>query len=268
MKTDKNLEVYLSEIKRFPLLSSREERELSREIKRGNKYALEELIKCNLRLSLRIAYRYNPTNLPLLDLIQIANLGLIKAAEKYDYKKGRFSTIASYYIEGYIKNAFRDTSSQIKIPQWLKKHIKKARGVIKQQGHFLADKEVAEQCGIGYKHLKLVFSALTVKSPRSLEENLSSNREQFTLSRIINNGILNYSEIDTKLDIRILLEELTKEEAYIINKKYGLGGYKEESAEKIGRAINLSRFRIIQIEKKALEKLRRAALRKGLMERV
>ena len=261
-----SIKLYLKEIGRIPLLTAEQEIELAREIEKGGHggdEAKRKLVQANLRLVVSIAKKYLNRGLSFLDLIQEGNLGLIRAAEKFDYEKGyKFSTYATWWIRQGITRSLADKSRTIRVPVHMVETINRYKRVTRQLsvelGRKPTDQELAWALGVTPKKLKEIMNAN--KTPVSLETPLGKE-EDSTLSDFIadDNGCrpdVSSSERMLKAHIKELLVDLLPREAEVLKLRYGLEDGQARTLEQVGRIFNITRERVRQIEFKAMKKLR------------
>ncbi len=264
-----SIKLYLKEIGRIPLLTAQEEIELAREIEKGGHSgdeAKRKLVQANLRLVVSIAKKYLNRGLSFLDLIQEGNLGLIRAAEKFDHEKGyKFSTYATWWIRQGITRSLADKSRTIRVPVHMVETINRYKRVTRQLslelGRKPTDTELAWALGVSQKKLKEIMNAN--KTPVSLETPLGKE-EDSTLSDFIaddNDCRPDVASTDRmlKAHIRELLVDLLPREAEVLKLRYGLEDGQARTLEQVGRIFNITRERVRQIEFKAMKKLREPA---------
>ena len=261
-----NLQLYLQEIGKTPLLTIAEEITLARRIRRGDKAARDHMISANLRLVVKIAMDYKDFGLPLLDLISEGNIGLIKAVERFDPRKGgKLSTYAAWWIKQSIKRALANQSKTIRLPVHLVDKISKMRRtamkLTEELGREPTDEELAIELQIPTSkvaHLKSV----SVR-PASLEAPVGEDGDSATFGEIVgdDNAISPYDGLRDKnqnSDLHAMVESLDEREAEIIKLRFGLDGKDELTLEEVGKKFHVTRERIRQLEYLALSKMRRA----------
>lgn len=261
-----SIKLYLKEIGRISLLTAEQEIKLAREIEKGGSLgdeAKRQLVQANLRLVVSIAKKYLNRGLSFLDLIQEGNLGLIRAAEKFDHEKGyKFSTYATWWIRQGITRSLADKSRTIRVPVHMVETINRYKRVSRQLslelGRKPSDQELGWALGVTQKKLKEIMNAN--KTPVSLETPLGKE-EDSTLSDFIADD--NGSRPDTtstermlKTHIKELLVDLLPREAEVLKLRYGLEDGQARTLEQVGRIFNITRERVRQIEFKAMKKLR------------
>jgi RNA polymerase primary sigma factor len=261
-----NLQIYLQEIGKTPLLTIEEEISLAKKIRRGDKAARDHMIKANLRLVVKISMDYKDFGLPLLDLISEGNIGLVKAVERFDPRKGgKLSTYAAWWIKQSIKRALANQSKTIRLPVHLVDKISKMRKMAmvlsERLGREPTDEELAMELQIPTSrvaHLKSV----SVR-PASLDAPVGEDGDSATFGEIVgdDNAISPYDNLRDKNlnnDLHSMVDSLDKREAEIIKMRFGLDGHNELTLEEVGRRFNVTRERIRQLEYIALGKMRRA----------
>ncbi len=261
-----NLQLYLQEIGKTPLLTIAEEITLARRIRRGNKAARDHMISANLRLVVKIAMDYKDFGLPLLDLISEGNIGLIKAVERFDPRKGgKLSTYAAWWIKQSIKRALANQSKTIRLPVHLVDKISKMRrtamALTEQLGREPTDEELAIELQIPTSkvaHLKSV----SVR-PASLDAPIGEEGDSATFGEIVgdDNAVSPYEGLREKNlnhDLSAMVDSLDKREAEIIKLRFGLQGRDELTLEEVGKKFHVTRERIRQLEYLALTKMRKA----------
>ena len=253
---------YLTEINRYPLLTPEQEIELGRRVmEEASEDAKRTLIISNLRLVVTIAKRYMGQGLSFLDLVEEGNLGLIRAAAKFDYRKGfRFSTYASWWIKQSITRAIANQSKSIRIPIHIYQLINRfLRLEEKNAGKPLPDAAAAEQLGITIKKVRLIKSL--IQGIRSEELEVSAEALQKLQTRVIKEPTATPEDMVTfQLENEELADHmeqyLSDREQEILKIRYGLDDGEPRTLAETGRIIGVSRERIRQIEKRALQKLK------------
>lgn len=262
---DNNIGLYLREISQVPLLTPRDEVKLAEQIKRGNKKAREKMITANLRLVVKIAHDFGNYGLPLLDLISEGNIGLMKAVERFDPKKGgKLSTYASWWIKQSIKRALANQSKTIRLPVHLVDKIGKIRRVAAQMteelGHEPTTEELAEELGLPVAkvaHLKNV-----AVRPASLDAKISADDDTAFGDLVGDDRAEDPFEAlrdkDLQGEVGDLLDALDPRERKIIAFRFGLDGSRERTLEEVGHKFGVTRERIRQLQNIALLKMRKA----------
>ena len=253
---------YLSEIGRYELLTAEEEIELGRRMAEGDEEARRRMIICNLRLVVTIAKRYSRGNQNLLDLIEDGNLGLIRAAAKFDYTRGfRFSTYASYWIKQSIKRGIAGQSRVLRIPvhiyHLINRYVKKEEE-LKATGRTITDEAMSEALEISVRRIKLVRSLITgirSEDPMASADALQSlsadpqHRETHTPEALVTLQLENKEMTD------LFDRCLSPREQEVLILRYGLDDGEPRTLGEAGRVVGVSRERVRQIEKRALQKL-------------
>ncbi len=239
---------------------------------RAGEEARQTFIRCNLRLVVSIAKRYGHAKLPFLDLVQEGNLGLIRAVEKFEYRKGfKFSTYATWWIRQAITRAIADKSRTIRVPVHMMDTINQlhsAEGnLTKRLGRQPTDEELADESGLTVE--KITEARKVAPEPVSIFEPVGDDNAM--LGDFIEDldAAAPFDLIASKLNIenlRFVLERLTDRERTIIEMRYGLGGGDTATLDEVGRHFNVTRERIRQIEAKALAKMRHPSTPGGLRE--
>lgn len=261
-----NLQLYLQEIGKTPLLTIEEEVTLARRIRRGDKAARDHMISANLRLVVKIAMDYKDFGLPLLDLISEGNIGLIKAVERFDPRKGgKLSTYAAWWIKQSIKRALANQSKTIRLPVHLVDKISKMRrtamALTEELGREPTDEELAIELQIPTSkvaHLKSV----SVR-PASLDAPVGEDGDSATFGEIVgdDNAVSPFDGLQDKnqtSDLHAMVDSLDEREAEIIRLRFGLDGKDELTLEEVGKRFHVTRERIRQLEYLALSKMRKA----------
>ena len=255
--------MYLKEIGRVPLLTAEEEKELSKRMEDGDEAAKKRLSEANLRLVVSIAKRYVGRGMQFLDLIQEGNLGLIKAVEKYDYKKGfKFSTYATWWIRQAITRAIADQARTIRIPvhmvETINRLIRVQRQLLQDYGREPSPEEIAKEMKIPVDRV-LEIQKIS-QEPVSLETPIGEEEDSH-LGDVLPDDHLpmpadaaSYSMLRDQL--YEVLETLSDREQKVIRLRFGLDDGRQRTLEEVGKEFEVTRERIRQIEAKALRKLR------------
>lgn len=260
---DNSIKIYMREMGQFSMLSADEEIKLANRIAEGDQSAKNELVEANLRLVVSLARHYQGCGLSYQDLIQEGNIGLIKAAEKFDVSKGfRFSTYASWWIKQALSRAIADQSRTIRIPVHMTENINKfkktERELLNQLNREPKIKEIADAMGISEKQAKEIQSYIV--EPTSLDIQVGDDDDTTIGSFIEDTHFINPESAYIKESngdiVNAVLDTLSDREANIIRLRFGIGGKKAMTLEEVGKEYGLTRERIRQIEAKALRKLR------------
>ncbi len=269
------VKAYLKSIGNHPRLSFEQEKELSAKALAGDRNAINTLVECNLLLVVSIAKKYYGCGLPLLDLIQEGNLGLIKAAEKYDGTKGfRFSTYATYWIRQAISRALGDQSRTIRIPAnmvELLSKVRKATAELTQKlGRQPSDKEIAAHANIELDKVQTVMdmAQATTSLDVPVDDEGETSMGDLIADRSAENPITNLIKEANSQIIATVFETLAPREAEILQMRFGINNEKAMTLEEVGQHYGLTKERIRQIENKAIRKLRNPARVKLLKEAV
>lgn len=259
---DDALKLYLKQIGRIPLLSSEEEIDLAMRASHGDEDAVCRLEQANLRLVVSIVKRYNGRGLPMLDLIQEGNVGLIRAVEKFDYTKGyKFSTYATWWIRQAVTRAIADHAKIIRVPVHMTETANKVKKTANRfsvdNGREATDEEIAEILGISEKKVKECRNSF---DPISLDTPIGEDEDTFLGDTVADeNGESPFDAVYTKSQREIIfkvLGMLTPREALVIIMRYGLNDGVPKTLEEIGSMLGVTRERVRQIEAKALRRLR------------
>ena len=267
--SDTGFQLYLREIGEYPLLTVEDEIKLARRIKRGDKEARAKMVRSNLRLVVKIARDYSNYGLPLLDLISEGNIGLMKAVERFDPKKGgKLSTYAAWWIKQSIKRALANQSKTIRLPVHLVDKIAKLRRVstrmTEELGREPTDEELAEEVGMAWSKVAALKSAAI--RPTSLDQPLGDEDSTALGDIICDEEAQDPYEMLRDKDLRDevggLLDVLDDRERKIINSRFGLDGQRTKTLEEVGVKFGVTRERIRQLQNIALRKLRKALNKK------
>ena len=255
--------MYLKEIGKVPLLTADEEIELAKRMEKGDDYAKQKLAEANLRLVVSIAKRYVGRGMLFLDLIQEGNLGLIKAVEKFDYRKGyKFSTYATWWIRQAITRAIADQARTIRIPvhmvETINKQIRVSRQLLQELGREPTPEEVAEKMDISVDRVREIIKIS--QEPVSLETPIGEEEDSHLGDFIQDENAPVPAEAATftllKEQLQEVLGTLTEREQKVLILRFGLEDGRSRTLEEVGKEFNVTRERIRQIEAKALRKLR------------
>ncbi|HIW42298.1 MAG TPA: sigma-70 family RNA polymerase sigma factor [Candidatus Mediterraneibacter vanvlietii] len=266
-ETSEPLQIYLREIGQIPLLEEAEERELGKRIAAGDESARERLAEGNLRLVVSLAKHYVGRGVQLLDLIQEGNMGLMHAAQKYDYtKENRFSTYASWWIKEAMQRAIDQQSREIRVPVHVAENMKRVQKAAKELqqelGRDAAPEEIAKKLGnLTEEDVKNILTYL--QNPVSLETPVGEDGENSLGDMVEDKREATPEEAMNVLveqeEVKELLEQLSDREQQVIRLRYGLGNEKTHTLEEIGDILGVTRERVRQIEARAMEKLRKNA---------
>jgi RNA polymerase primary sigma factor len=265
MTTD-SLQLFLKDIGKVRLLTAQEEVDLAKRIERGDLDAKQKMVESNLRLVVSIAKNYRNQGLPFLDLIQEGTLGLVRAAEKFDYRKGfKFSTYATWWIRQAIARALADKARTIRIPVHVVEKLNKIgraeRKLVTELGREPTADEIAEVTGIDPEEVDSIKRS--AQAPVSLEKPVGDEEEsefgQFIADERAESPYERAAEILTKEALREALENLSYRERRVLELRYGLGGEHPRTLDEVGRTFNVTRERIRQIENQSLKKLQSLA---------
>jgi len=266
------VKTYLQEIGKVPLLTREEEIELAKRIERGDEKAREKMALANLRLVVSIAKRYKGLGLPLLDLIQEGNIGLMKAVEKFDWTKGyKFSTYATWWIRQAISRALADKSRTIRIPAHIIEAIRKLYKLeeehVQEHGVPPSLEELAGKLNLPLEEIERVKKASQYTS--SLERPVGEDGdalEDFIGDDEAHSPVREAFTALQKEELLRALARLEYRERRILELRYGLYDNRTRTLEDVGKEFNISRERVRQIEKEALEKLRAMKLRERVKQ--
>ncbi len=256
------LQLFLNEAGRWPLLTAQEEVELAKLIERGDKEAKERMINSNLRLVVSIAKRYQGHGLSLLDLIQEGIIGLIRAVEKFDWRRGfKFSTYATWWIRQAVQRGVANKSRTIRIPVHIAEREQKIgraeRELAPKLGRVPTEEEVAEHAKLPLKQVREVRAA--ARAVTSLDRPIGDENDAALGDLFASDAPAPEEELDVSLEQEVLhkaLSDLPDREQEVLKLRYGLNGDRDPaSLESIGRQLGITRERVRQIEAKALEQL-------------
>ena len=271
--TDDPVRMYLKEIGKVPLLSAAEEIEIAKRMADGDQDAKKQLAEANLRLVVSVAKRYVGRGMLFLDLIQEGNLGLIKAVEKFDYRKGyKFSTYATWWIRQAITRAIADQARTIRIPvhmvETINKLIRVNRQLLQEYGREPRPDEIAREMGISEEKVREIIKV--AQEPVSLETPIGEEEDSHLGDFIPDDDAPAPAEVAAftllKEQLMEVLDTLTPREEKVLRLRFGLDDGKARTLEEVGLEFNVTRERIRQIEAKALRKLRHPSRSKKLKD--
>ena len=260
---DDPVRMYLKEIGKVPLLSADEEIEYAKRMEEGDEEAKKRLAEANLRLVVSIAKRYVGRGMQFLDLIQEGNLGLIKAVEKYDYRKGfKFSTYATWWIRQAITRAIADQARTIRIPvhmvETINKLVRVQRPLLQELGREPSPEEIADNMDIPVERVREIQKIS--QEPVSLETPIGEEEDSHLGDFIQDDNVPVPAEAAAstllKEQLVELLGTLTEREQKVLRLRFGMDDGRARTLEEVGKEFNVTRERIRQIEAKALRKLR------------
>jgi RNA polymerase primary sigma factor len=270
---DDPVRMYLKEIGKVPLLSADEEVELAKRMENGDSEAKRRLAEANLRLVVSIAKRYVGRGMLFLDLIQEGNLGLIKAVEKFDYRKGyKFSTYATWWIRQAITRAIADQARTIRIPvhmvETINKLIRVSRQLLQELGREPHPEEIAKEMNLSVEKVREIMKIS--QEPVSLETPIGEEEDSHLGDFIPDDDAPAPAEAAAftllKEQLIDVLDTLTPREEKVLRLRFGLDDGRARTLEEVGREFNVTRERIRQIEAKALRKLRHPSRSKKLKD--
>ena len=270
---DDPVRMYLKEIGKVPLLSPDEEIELAKKIELGDEEAKKKLAESNLRLVVSIAKLYAGRGMQLLDLIQEGNLGLIKAVEKFDYRKGyKFSTYATWWIRQAITRAIADQARTIRIPvhmvETINRLVRTQRQLVQKLGREATPEELAKELNMPVERVREIMKIS--QDPVSLETPIGEEEDSHLGDFIQDNNVEVPADAATYTllheQLMDVLSTLTEREQKVLRLRFGLDDGRPRTLEEVGRQFNVTRERIRQIEAKALRKLRHPSRSKILKD--
>ncbi len=270
---DDTVKMYLREIGKFPLLTFKEEIELAKAIKKGDMKAKHKLVNSNLRLVVSIAKKYTGRGMLFLDLIQEGNMGLIRAVEKFDYRKGyKFSTYATWWIRQAITRSIADQARTIRIPVHMVETINKIRKInrmlLQKLGRKPTDEEIAKKARMSVDKVREINKVsqlpLSLEIPIGDEDSshLSDFVEDYTTSypdESVLHGML-------REDLEEVMKSLSERERTVLKLRFGIDDGRQRTLEEVGQLYKVTRERIRQIEAKALRKLKHPTRSRKLRE--
>ncbi len=270
---DDPVRMYLKEIGKVPLLTADEEIELAKRMEKGDEEAKKRLCEANLRLVVSIAKRYVGRGMLFLDLIQEGNLGLIKAVDKFDYRKGfKFSTYATWWIRQAITRSIADQARTIRIPvhmvETINKLIRVSRQLLQTYGREPSPEEIGVEMGISVEKVREIQKI--AQEPVSLETPIGEEEDSHLGDFIPDEDVPAPAEAAAfsmlKEQLVEVLDTLTEREQKVLKLRFGLEDGRARTLEEVGREFDVTRERIRQIEAKALRKLRHPSRSKKLKD--
>ena len=265
--------MYLKEIGKIPLLTMEEEVKLAKRMEEGDSDASKQLAEANLRLVVSIAKKYVGRGMQFLDLIQEGNLGLIKAVEKFDYRKGyKFSTYATWWIRQAITRSIADQARTIRIPvhmvETINRMVRASRQLLQELGREPTTDEIAERTGFSPERVAEIMK-LSLE-PVSLETPIGEEEDSHLGDFIQDNRVAVPQDAATFTllheQLMVVLGDLTPREQKVLRLRFGLDDGRPRTLEEVGQEFNVTRERIRQIEAKALRKLRHPSRSKMLKD--
>ena len=260
------LQLFLKDVGRVDLLTAAQEVELAKKVERGDHRAKQDMVEANLRLVVSIAKRYRNQGLPFLDLIQEGTIGLVRAVEKFDYRKGfKFSTYATWWIRQAVARALADKARTIRMPvhvvEKLNKIIRAERKLRAELGHEPSALEIGLDLGLPAEEVEQIRRS--AQAPVSLEKPVG-DEEESEFGHFLTDETMPLPDEAAELTLRKealtrALSMLSKRERRVLELRYGLNGEPPRTLDEVGRAFDVTRERIRQIENQSLKKLRALA---------
>ena len=275
VNADDSVKIYLQQIGKIPMLSAEQELEIAKKIRDNNDtFAKDILVNANLRLVVSIAKRYIGRGLSFLDLIQEGNVGLIKAAGRFDYTKGyKFSTYATWWIQQAISRAIADKARIIRLPIHMIESLSKIRratlDLTTELGHTPTKQEIAYSLGVSVNKLTAIIKAaqstISMDTPTGSDEDATAKISDFIVDEATIAPESRVSQENLFDDIRKILNQLSQKERDVLILRYGLDNQGErKTLDEIGSQYGVSRERIRQIENRAMSKLKKLCKNKKL----
>jgi RNA polymerase primary sigma factor len=267
------LQLFLKDVGKVDLLTAAQEVELAKRIERGDHRAKQEMVEANLRLVVSIAKRYRNQGLPFLDLIQEGTIGLVRAAEKFDYRKGfKFSTYATWWIRQAVARALADKARTIRMPvhavEKLNKIVRAERKLRAELGREPTSHEIGHELDLTVDDVEQIRR--TAQTPVSLEKPVG-DEEESEFGHFITDDSVPLPDEAAEVTLRRetlcrILAQLSQRERRVLELRYGLNGEQPRTLDEVGRTFNVTRERIRQIENQSLKKLRALADSQRLRE--
>ena len=273
INVDDPVRMYLKEIGKIPLLTGNEEVELAKRMEEGDEIAKKKLAEANLRLVVSIAKRYVGRGMLFLDLIQEGNLGLMKAVEKFEYRKGfKFSTYATWWIRQAITRAIADQARTIRIPvhmvETINKLVRVQRQLVQELGRDPTPEEIGKEMDLDVERVREIMKI--AQEPVSLETPIGEEEDSHLGDFIPDEDVLAPADAATFTMLREqlidVLDTLTPREQKVLRLRFGLDDGRARTLEEVGKEFDVTRERIRQIEAKALRKLRHPSRSKKLKD--
>jgi len=267
------LQLFLKDIGKVPLLTAAQEVELAKRIERGDHSAKQKMVESNLRLVVSIAKNYRNQGLPFLDLIQEGTIGLVRAAEKFDYRKGfKFSTYATWWIRQAVARALADKARTIRMPVHVVEKLNKIgrieRKLLSEMGREPSVEEIARELEIAPEEIEHIRRSAQV--PISMEKPVGDEEESEFGHFLADDSAPAPDEVAEstlrKETLRRILETLSLRERRVLEMRYGLDGQHPRTLDEVGRTFNVTRERVRQIENQCLKKLQALAESQKLRE--
>ncbi|MEO5577013.1 MAG: sigma-70 family RNA polymerase sigma factor [Gaiellaceae bacterium] len=265
--TTDTLQLFLKDIGKVPLLTAAQEVELAKRIERGEHAAKQAMVEANLRLVVSIAKRYRNQGLPFLDLIQEGTIGLVRAAEKFDYRKGfKFSTYATWWIRQAVARALADKARTIRMPvhvvEKLNKIVRTERTLRAKLGREPSATEIGHELDLHPEEIEQIRRS--AQTPISLEKPVGDEDES-EFGHFLTDATMPLPDEQAEETLRnealrSILKSLSHRERRVLELRYGLDGEQPRTLDEVGRTFNVTRERIRQIENQGLKKLRALAL--------
>jgi RNA polymerase primary sigma factor len=261
-----SLQLFLKDIGKVPLLTAAQEVELAKRIERGDQHAKQQMVAANLRLVVSIAKNYRNQGLPFLDLIQEGTIGLVRAAEKFDYRRGyKFSTYATWWIRQAVARALADKGRTIRMPvhvvEKLNKIARVERKLVAELGREPTVAEIAREVEIDPDEVEQIRRS--AQAPVSLEKPVGDEEESEFGHFIADQNVLRPDEVAEMTmrheTLHRALNALSYRERRVLEMRYGLDGEPPRTLDEVGRAFNVTRERVRQIEHQSLRKLQALA---------